>query len=360
MLVQDYQLALVPGDARATRRPDLRVVHFTHTPFCGPSSIRVLPDVRRARDLRVDGRRHRPGSTPSGGPTRSGRPRARSSGPDAAVGRTVRRARFGPDPAALAAEADAARGRGRGRALEDRVGDRQLIVRTDRIEPSKNIVRGFLAYDLLLEEHPELRERVVFVAMLNPSRETLPEYLGVPQRGRAGRGPGQRALGRPPGWEPVILDARDNYAALVAGLVRYDVLLVNPVRDGLNLVAQEGHCVNRRDGVSACRPRPARTTSSTTRAAHAPLRPRPDGGHVEPRPVDAPGRAGGHGRPAPGARRRPHDSRLVRRPGQAGRAGSSLTNCPSRFASPAGPLTTTSARSSSSGGASADRTAMRT
>ncbi|MGH8979191.1 MAG: trehalose-6-phosphate synthase, partial [Acidimicrobiia bacterium] len=42
VLVQDYQLALVPAQLRA-RRPDLKIVHFTHTPFCGPDGIRLLP-----------------------------------------------------------------------------------------------------------------------------------------------------------------------------------------------------------------------------------------------------------------------------------------------------------------------------
>ena len=133
-------------------------------------------------------------------------------------------------------------------ALEERVGDRQLIVRIDRMELSKNIVRGFLAYDLLLEEHPELRERVTFAALLNPSRESLPEYLAY--RNEVEQAAAQvNERWATPGWEPVILDQRDNYARSLAGLVRSDVLLVNPVRDGLNLIALEGPLANRRDGV---------------------------------------------------------------------------------------------------------------
>jgi trehalose 6-phosphate synthase len=50
-------------------------------------------------------------------------------------------------------------------------------------------------------------------------------------------------------WLPIVLDSRDDYSRTVAGLERYDVLLVNPIRDGLNLVAKEGPLLNQRDGV---------------------------------------------------------------------------------------------------------------
>ena len=121
-------------------------------------------------------------------------------------------------------------------------------MRSDRVELSKNIVRGFLAYDLMLEDHPELRERVTFAAMLNPSRESLPEYLAYRNEVEsAAARVNERWATRD--WEPVILDTRDNYARSLAGLVRSDVLLVNPIKDGLNLVALEGPLANRRDGV---------------------------------------------------------------------------------------------------------------
>src|SRR4029079_1973478 len=156
-------------------------------------------------------------------------------GSDAAVGRTFA-ASFGPDPVALTAEAGTPEVAAELAALEERVGDRQLIVRSDRMELSKNIVRGFVAYDLLLEEHPELRERVVFAALVNPSRESLPEYLAYRNEVEqaAARVNERWATGD---WEPVLLDQRDHYARSLAGFRRSDALLVNPVRDGLNLVA---------------------------------------------------------------------------------------------------------------------------
>ena len=160
-------------------------------------------------------------------------------------------ASLGIDVAALDAVATSRRPRTRAaNALDDAVGDRLVIARSDRIEPSKNIVRGFLAYDRLLEARPGLRGRVVFVAMLYASRETLPEYLAAHQRHRAGRRARQRNR-----WRDPRLDAnparseRDDFPRSVAAMQRYDVLLVNPIKDGLNLVAKEGPAVNRRDGL---------------------------------------------------------------------------------------------------------------
>ena len=128
-----------------------------------------------------------------------------------------------------------------------------MIARTDRIEPSKNIVRGFLAFDRLLEARPGLRGRVVFVAMVYPSRETLAEYLAYASEV-------QQAVARvndrwaTRDWTPIIFDDRDDFARSVAGLQRYDALLVNPIRDGLNLVAKEGPVLNRRDGLLCLSP----------------------------------------------------------------------------------------------------------
>jgi len=243
--VQDYQLTLVPHMLREAR-PDLHVVHFTHTPFCGPGSIRVLPEyVAHAMCASM-------ASCTAGFHTERWAQSFRASareilGSEAGVGRTFA-ATFGPDPETLAAEVAGPEVEHEIAALRERVGDRQLIVRSDRVELSKNIVRGFLAYDLMLEERPELQERVTFAAMLNPSRESLPEYLAYRNEvENVAARVNERWATRD--WEPVILDTRDNYSRSLAGLVCSDVLLVNPVRDGLNLVALEGPLANRRDGV---------------------------------------------------------------------------------------------------------------
>ena len=135
-----------------------------------------------------------------------------------------------------------------GAHLAERVGDRRCIVRTDRLELSKNIVRGFLAFDELLAARPAWREQVSFVAMLNPSRESLATYRDYRTEVETVAAEINERWGRPD-WEPVIVDTRDDFPRSVAALQRADVLLVNPVRDGLNLVAMEGPLLSERDAV---------------------------------------------------------------------------------------------------------------
>ena len=118
-------------------------------------------------------------------------------------------------------------------------------LRVDRIELSKNLLRGFLAYDELLETRADLRGRVVFAALVYPTRQGLPEYQAYRQEVEGL----VRRLNQRWGssdWTPVLLDLEDNHPRSVAALRRADVLLVNPVRDGLNLVAKEGALVNER------------------------------------------------------------------------------------------------------------------
>lgn len=245
VLVQDYQLALVPSVLRELR-PDLHVSHFMHTPFCDAQDARVLPTDIGEQLLRALA------SGPQGFHTaRWARAYERSAreilGPDAPAHAPFV-ASLGPDEAALEQTATSEVARQRAASLAERVGDLLVVLRTDRTEPSKNIVRGFLAFDRLLEARPGLRRRVVFVAMVHASRQGLPEYLAYANEvEQAALRVNDRWATRD--WLPVLLDDGDDYPRSVAGLQRYDVLLVNPIRDGLNLVAKEGPVVNRRDGV---------------------------------------------------------------------------------------------------------------
>ena len=249
VLVHDYQLALVPGMVRADR-DDLRLAHFTHTPFCGPTSIRMLPtDVAELLCSSM-------AAAPAGFHTARWARAYRASvseilGPDASPGAFD--SALGPDPAALADVAASREATEAGAALEELVGDRKLILRSDRVDPSKNIVRGFLAFDRLLEVAPQWRGRVVFVAMLNRSRDSLAEYLAYQQEVELAAARVNERWSRS-GWTPVVLDLRDDFARTVAGFARYDVLLVNPIKDGLNLVAKEGPLVNQRAGVLCLSP----------------------------------------------------------------------------------------------------------
>ena len=123
-----------------------------------------------------------------------------------------------------------------------------LIVRVERTDPSKNIVRGFRAFELLLDAHPELHGRVGMLAKLDPSRQDIPEYaeyLGAVQR--EARRVNDRFQGN--GWVPIDLRIDDNFALAVAAYKQFDVLLVNAIFDGMNLIAQEASLVNERDGV---------------------------------------------------------------------------------------------------------------
>jgi trehalose 6-phosphate synthase len=124
----------------------------------------------------------------------------------------------------------------------------QLVLRVDRTDPSKNIVRGFHAFDLLLERHPELHGRVGMVALLAPSRQDIPAYVQYADEVEAAARAVNERFGRD-GWQPVELDVADDFLRSVAGYKQFDVLLVNSVFDGLNLVAKEAFLVNERDGV---------------------------------------------------------------------------------------------------------------
>jgi len=123
-----------------------------------------------------------------------------------------------------------------------------LVLRVDRTDPSKNIVRGFHAFGLLLERHPELHGRVGMVALLAPSRQDIPVYAEYVKAVEEAVREVNERFGSDD-WRPVELDVADDFLRSVAGYKQFDVLLVNPVFDGLNLVAKEAFLVNGREGV---------------------------------------------------------------------------------------------------------------
>jgi trehalose 6-phosphate synthase len=124
----------------------------------------------------------------------------------------------------------------------------RLLLRVDRTDPSKNVVRGFRAFELYLDAHPEMHGRVGMLALLDPSRQDIPEYseyLGAIQReARRVNDRFQRA-----GWTPIDLRIEDNFVQSVAAYKQFDVLLVNAIFDGMNLVAKEAPLVNSKAGV---------------------------------------------------------------------------------------------------------------
>lgn len=122
------------------------------------------------------------------------------------------------------------------------------LVRVDRLDPAKNILLGFKAFDLLLETNPELVERVRFLAFLVPSRQAVPEYRSYKEAVFHIVHDINQRWGSPH-WQPIQVFYEHNYDQALAGLALYDVLLVNSLSDGMNLVSKEGALVNERDGV---------------------------------------------------------------------------------------------------------------
>lgn len=257
VMIQDYHLYLVAGELRRLK-PRATLFHFLHVPWCCPDYMRMLPveirapilqsllenDIvgfhswRYARNFinccqeflghKIDRRHHR-----------------------VFVGDRIVKAKaypisisvpelteFAASDAVKAAEAP----------LRKLRAHYKLIVRVDRGELSKNLVRGFDAFALMLRRRPELRKKVKFLAFAYPTREKVEEYRQYDQVFRE-RVKAINAEFGEDGWQPIDLEVSDNYARSIASLKLYDVLLTNPIYDGMNLVAKEGAVVNEDDGV---------------------------------------------------------------------------------------------------------------
>ncbi|MDA8355389.1 MAG: trehalose-6-phosphate synthase [Actinomycetota bacterium] len=245
VLVQDYHLALI-GSILAKSRPDLRTVHFSHTPFAGPDALRSLPAAAAGELLSGMA-----GFGACGFHTRRWEHAFRSdyadgvadTGSDPLSPPRTFVAPLGPDSKGLSREMGSPKTVSAQHELDNWVGDRKLIVRVDRVELSKNLLRGFWAYAELLETRPAWRQRVVMMALTYPSRQNLQDYLAY-------RSEVEHTVARineqwgTAEWTPIELEVADDRSKSLAALRRYDALLVNPVRDGMNLVAKEGALVN--------------------------------------------------------------------------------------------------------------------
>ncbi len=246
VLVQDYHLTLLAPVVRDAR-DDLTLVHFHHTPFAGPDGLRILPDGPRAEMLDALAAHHACGfHTPVWAGNYAevqrrwgGRPEHdRAHVFDATLNSDLDELRR----IATSAECEAALA-----DIDRLVGDRRLVVRVDRMELSKNIVRSFHAFDRLLERRSDWHRRVTFVACCYPSRLGVPAYARYRDEVVAAAAEVNRRWGDDT-WRPIELLTDDDYPRSIAALRRYDVLVVNPIRDGLNLVAKEGPMLNERDG----------------------------------------------------------------------------------------------------------------
>ncbi|MEZ5120141.1 MAG: trehalose-6-phosphate synthase [Solirubrobacterales bacterium] len=258
VMVHDYHLYTLPGLVRRAR-PDAFLHHFVHIPWTQPDAWRVLPSRIReeiyegllandivgfhtqayrrnflqcCRDLmglKVDF---------DSGVVRN------SGGHDV----WVRAYPLPIDAAAIRRVAQSSRTQDFERELLRRRRD-HLILRVDRADLSKNVLRGFSGFDLFLEQHPDFREKVTFVAQLMPSRTDVPEYAEYLERIEALVAVVNHRHGTPD-WMPIQLKLRDDLEEAAAAYKHYDVLLVNAMFDGMNLVAKEGPVVNEHNGVS--------------------------------------------------------------------------------------------------------------
>ncbi len=257
VMVHDYHLYTLPALVRQAR-PDVFLHHFVHIPWTQSDSWRVLPNrireeifagilandiigfhtrsyrrnflqcCRDLMDLEVDFER----------------------GVVAFDGREVwvRAYPLPIDARATLAVAESDRTKAFERVLLERKRD-HLILRVDRADLSKNVLRGFSGFDLFLDQHPEFHEKITFIAQLMPSRTDVPEYQEYLERIEALVAVVNHRHGTTD-WMPIHLKLRDDLEEAVAAYKHYDVLLVNAMFDGMNLVAKEGPLVNEHAGVS--------------------------------------------------------------------------------------------------------------
>lgn len=235
----DYHLYLAPRLVRDAR-PDARLAHFVHIPWPEPERWDVLPpELRRSV---YDGLL---ANDVVGFHTERWRDAFERSAPRPAARVTAHP--ISVDPRELDALAKSAEVEAEERLLEASRPE-LLVLRVDRTDPSKNVVLGIRAFGLVLERHPELAGRAGMLALLDPSRQEIPVYAAYRAEIEAEAADVNARFGAA-GWLPVDLRIRDNFPETLAAYRQYDVLFVNPVADGLNLVAKEGPVVNRRDGV---------------------------------------------------------------------------------------------------------------
>jgi trehalose 6-phosphate synthase len=253
-MVQDYHLTLVPR-MLADRRPDVAIGYFCHTPWAPPDYFAILPDdvarevlegilgadhagfhARRWADAFLDCCQ-----AVLGAEVNRAELTVRHRGHTTTVGVHP----LGVDAGELRERAKAADVQAHVTALTAAAGGRRLIVRIDRTELSKNIVRGLAAYRELLVTYPQWRGQVTHLAFAYPSRHDLPEYREYTASVQRLARQITDEFGTED-WDPLVLQVNDDYPRSLAAYRLADVLLVNPIRDGMNLVAKEGPLLSQR------------------------------------------------------------------------------------------------------------------
>ncbi|GGB27355.1 trehalose-6-phosphate synthase [Tistrella bauzanensis] len=243
--IHDYHL--MPA-AQELRRRGLRnpIGFFLHTPFPAAETFAALPEHRRlieglchadligfqtGTDLRAfhDYIRYEAQGTVS------------MDGRVDAFGRQCRASVFpiSIDPMAFAKAAEAHAGSDYCRQLQNGLAGRSLVLGVDRLDYTKGLPHRMLAYECLLERHPELHRTMSFLQIASQSRSKLPEYVAIRRELEEVSG---RINGRfsEPDWLPLRYINRGIPRETLAGVLRMArMALVTPLHDGMNLVAKE-------------------------------------------------------------------------------------------------------------------------
>jgi trehalose 6-phosphate synthase len=256
VMVHDYHLYTCPGIIRR-RREDVFLHHFVHIPWTQPDAWRVLPS-----DMRTEIFEGLLANDIIGFHTRSycnnflqccrelmG---LETDFQRQAVLHDGRETWVRPYPLAIDCESfERVAGGSAVATHEEEILRRRrdhLILRVDRADLSKNVLRGFTAFDIFIEQHPEFRERVTFIAHLQPSRQDIPEYVEYLEKIEALVAVVNHRHGTTD-WMPIDLRLRDDFEEAVALYKHFDLMLVNAMWDGMNLVSKEGPLVNQRNGM---------------------------------------------------------------------------------------------------------------
>jgi trehalose 6-phosphate synthase len=262
ILPQDYHLYLMPHFLRSGLGDDVQIQPFIHIPWPGPDAWRFLPKEMRDTLLLSLLESNRIGFQTEQDAfnfvqtCRFHLSEAHSEGHRDAIFFQGREVNATPYPISVDVEKLETLANEKyiqllKNELSNRISlnsDEKLILRVDRIEPSKNVIRGLEAYKLLLAEHPEHHEEVKMLCLLVPSRMEVEEYQDYLKEIMAEAGLINAEFSQPL-WEPVHVVLGDSYERAIAAMQLYDILFINPIADGMNLVAKEGVLVNVKDGI---------------------------------------------------------------------------------------------------------------